>query len=255
VAAAQMVFLIGMVLLGVGLLAFWIQPLAIISLFERLTPNVIYRVRTNRRLVGLSFDDGPHPTFTPEVLEILQRHDAKATFFLIGDRALRHPEVVARIKADGHEVGNHYLMDASILGHSDAVFVDYLEQTEKAIGIADRPKLFRPPGGVAWPWQLRVAQAHGYVCVLGSAYANDPMHPPVWHIRWLIEKNLVPGAIVILHDGISDPRRGIQALPHILASGRQKGLRFVSIGTLMRDAGEEMDAALPPERDGCEPRS
>ena len=90
-----MVFLLGMALLGVGLLAFWIQPFATFSLFERVTPNVIYRVRTNRRLVGLSFDDGPHPTFTPQVLEILQRHDAKATFFLIGERTLRHPEVVA----------------------------------------------------------------------------------------------------------------------------------------------------------------
>lgn len=161
--------------------------------------------------------------------------------------------MVARIEAEGHEVGNHYWTDASILGHSDAIFVDYLEQTEKAIGIATRRKFFRPPGGVAWPWQLRVAQAYGYLCVLGSAYANDPMHPPVWHIRWLIEKNLVPGAIVILHDGISDPRRGIQALLHILTAGRQKGLRFVSIGTLMRYAREQLEAAdeaLPPERDG-----
>ncbi len=252
-AATQSVLLIAITLLGVVLLAFCLQPFTIFSLFERVTPNVIYRVRTNRRLVGLSFDDGPHPTFTPEVLEILRRHDAKATFFLIGERAVRHPEIIARIKADGHEVGNHYWMDASILGHSDAVFVDYLEQTEKAIDIATRPKLFRPPGGMAWPWQLRVAQVHGYVCVLGSAYANDPMRPPVWYIRWLIERNLVPGAIVILHDGISDARRGIQALPHILAAGRQKGLRFVSIGALMRGAGQQLNAAdetLPLERDG-----
>jgi peptidoglycan-N-acetylglucosamine deacetylase len=131
-----MVFLIGMALLGIGLLAFWIQPFAIFTVLERLAPNILYRVRTNRPWVALSFDDGPHPTFTPEVLEILQQHNAQATFFLIGERALRHPEVVTRIKAGGHEVGNHYLMDASILRHSDADFLGYLEQTEKAIGIA-----------------------------------------------------------------------------------------------------------------------
>ena len=236
-----MVFLIGMTLLGIGLLALW-QPYAIFSVLERITPNIIYRIRTNHPLVGLSFDDGPHPTFTPEVLDILQRHDAKATFFLIGDRALHHPEVVARIKADGHEVGNHYFKDASTLGHSDVVFLDYLEQTEKAVGIAKPPKLFRPPGGVAWPGQLRVAREHGYVCVLGSAYPKDPMHPPVWYIKWLIKKNLVPGAIIILHDGISDPRRSMEALSHILAVGRQKGLRFVSIGVLMKNA-EQVDTA------------
>jgi len=223
--------------------AFWINPFDILSVFERMTPNVIYRFRTTRPLVGLSFDDGPHPTFTPQVLDILQRHHAEATFFLIGDRALRHPEVVASIKAGRHEVGNHYFMDASVLGHSDAVFRDYLEQTEKAIDIQTRPKLFRPPGGVAWPRQLRVARSRGYMCVLGSAYANDPIHPPVWYIRGWIEKNLLPGAIVILHDGISDPTRTIQALPHILAAGRQKGLRFISVGALMRSAVEQLDRA------------
>jgi peptidoglycan-N-acetylglucosamine deacetylase len=229
-------------LLGVGLLVFWIEPLAALSVLERLTPNVTYRVPTNLHLVALSFDDGPHPTFTPQVLEILQRHDAKATFFLIGERALRHPEMVSRIKAAGHEVGNHYFMNGPTLRHSDADFVGYLEQTESAIGILAGPKLFRPPGGVAWPGQLRLARASGYECVLGCAYPHDPIHPPVWYIRWLIGKNLVPGAIVILHDGIRDPSRSVGALPHILTAGRQRGLRFVPIGALMRAAAGQVES-------------
>ena len=236
------VLLTAIALLCVGLLMFWVEPLAVLSALERLTPNFTYRVRTEHPLVALSFDDGPHPTFTPQVLEILQRHDAKATFFLIGERALRYPEMVSRIKAAGHEVGNHYFMNGPTLHHSDAAFVGYLEQTERAIGITAGPKLFRPPGGVAWPGQLRLARAHGYECVLGCAYPHDPMHPPVWYIRWLIGKNLVPGAIVILHDGISDPTRTIQALPHILTAGHQRRLRFVSIGALMRGATEQVES-------------
>jgi hypothetical protein len=78
--------------------------------------------------------------------------------------------------------------------------------------------------------------------VLGCAYPHDLMHPPVRYITWLIEKNLVPGAIVILHDGISDPTRSIQALPHILPVGSQRGLRFVSIGALVREAVEHVEA-------------
>jgi peptidoglycan-N-acetylglucosamine deacetylase len=229
-------------LLAVGLVVFWMEPLSALSVIERLTPNIIYRVRTHRPVVALSFDDGPHPTFTPQVLEILHRHDAKATFFLIGERALHYPEVVSQIKAAGHEVGNHYFKNRPTLSHSDADFVNYLEQTEKAIGIVAGPKLFRPPGGVAWPKQLRHARAHGYKCVLGCAYPHDPMHPPVRYITWLIEKNLVPGAIVILHDGISDPTRSIQALPHILTVGRKRGLRFVWIGALVREAAEHLEA-------------
>lgn len=213
---------------------FWIEPLAALSVIEWLTPNQVYRVPTDRPLVALSFDDGPNPTFTPQVLDILERHQAKATFFLIGERASQYPKLVARIKADGHEVGNHYYQNGSTLFHSDAQFLRYLEQTERTIGPLQEPKLFRAPGGVAWPGQLRVAQAHGYTCVLGSAYPHDPMHPPVQYIRWLVGKNLVRGAIVILHDGIPDPRRSIQALPQILDEGHRRGLSFVSIGELLK---------------------
>ena len=145
------VLLTSIVLLAMGLLVYFIEPLAVLTVFERLAPNVTFRIRTHCPLVALSFDDGPHPIFTPQVLEILQRYDAKATFFLIGERARRYPDVVASIKAAGHEVGNHYFTNGSILQHSDAKFLDCLKQAEREIGIATGPKLFRPPGGVAWP--------------------------------------------------------------------------------------------------------
>lgn len=216
-----------------GVLAVGTQPVAGFGVLERLTPNIIWRVKTDRPLVALSFDDGPDPTHTPEVLEILKQSGATATFFLIGERAAAHPELVRRIKAAGHEVGNHYFTRTSTLRHSDAEFLRYLDRTERAAEIAAPPKLFRPPGGVAWPRQLRLARERGYSCVIGSAYPYDGAHPPAWYIQWLIEKNLEPGAIVILHDGIADPSRSIAALPRILATGRERGLRFVSIGTLM----------------------
>lgn len=219
-----------------GLLVIGTQPLAAFALIERLTPNLIWRVETDQPLVALSFDDGPHPAHTPQVLEILKRSGATATFFLIGERAEARPELVRRIKAEGHEVGNHYFTRTHTSRHSDEEFLGYLDRTERAAGIAAPPKLFRPPGGVAWPRQLRLARERGYSCVLGSAYPFDGQRPPVGYIEWLIEKNLAPGTIVILHDGIRDPRRGIAALPHILAAGRDRGLRFVSIGTLMAAA-------------------
>jgi len=221
------------VFLAVCLLAYWTEPSAGFSVLELLTPRLVYRIKTDHPLVALSFDDGPHPTFTPQVLDVLERHQAKATFFLIGERALRHPDLVARIRAAGHELGNHYFLDGTSLGHSDADFLGYLERTERAIGLDEGSKLFRPPGGVAWSRQLQLAQQRGYSCVLGSAYPHDAVHPPVSYIQWLTIKNLAPGAIVILHDGIADPTRSVAALPRILAAGRQKGLSFVTIGSLM----------------------
>jgi peptidoglycan-N-acetylglucosamine deacetylase len=238
-----MAVLLTAVVVGLALLAVvCVEPLATFTTLERLTPQITYRVKTNRPLVALSFDDGPHPLFTPKVLEILQQYNAKATFFLIGSRALRYPEIVSRIKAAGHEIGNHYFTDGSMLLHSDDDFLGNLELTEQAIKMAPGRKLFRPPGGIARPRQLRLAREQRYECVLGSAYPHDPMRPPVRYISWLIRKNLVPGTIVILHDGISDPRRSIEALPEILAAGHQKQLTFVSIGTLLRAAAEPTDA-------------
>ncbi len=232
-----MSLLIG-VFVAIVLFVFWVEPMVFLAVFERLTPNVIYRVQTALPIVALSFDDGPHPVFTPRVLEILDRYDAKATFFLIGERAVRHPQLVAQIKAAGHEVANHYFRNGSILGDADAEFLSLLKETEQAIGTSEGPKLFRAPGGVARPRQLKLARENGYSCVLGSAYPHDPMHPPVWYIRWLVEQNLVPGTIVILHDGISDSTRSIQALPHILDAGRRRKLKFISIGELRAASGK-----------------
>ena len=230
--------LLSLVIAGIGgALVVGTQPLFAFALLERLTPNLVWRVETDRPLVALSFDDGPDPTHTPQVLEILKDSGATATFFLIGNRAEAHPELVRRIKAEGHEVGNHYISRRSTLRHSDDEFLRYLDQAERTLGIATTPKLFRPPGGVARPRQLRLARERGYSCVLGSAYPYDGRRPPrVEYIQWLIEKNLAPGTIVILHDGIRDPSRSIAALPHILATGRERGFRFVSIGALMAAA-------------------
>lgn len=233
-----MLLLIGAALAAVALFVFWVEPLSFLVLIEPLTPQIVYRVQTALPLIALSFDDGPHPVFTPRVLETLRRYDAKATFFLIGERAVRHPDVVAQIKAAGHEVANHYFKNGSILGHSDEEFLALLKETERAIGTPEGPKLFRAPGGVARARQLSLARENGYSCVLGSAYPHDPLHPPVWYIRWLVEKNLVPGTIVILHDGISDPTRSIEALPHILDAGRRRKLKFVSISELRAANGK-----------------
>ena len=212
-----------------------VQPPVVFRVLERLFPRILWRVETSQPLVALTFDDGPSPTFTPQVLDILARHGAHATFFLIGGRALARPDLVARIRADGHEVGNHWWKDVSTRRASVPEYLELLRRTEDVLGLVDAsPKLFRPPGGRIKPAQLTATLERGYVCVLGSAYPYDPTHPPAAYIRWLVSKNLEPGAIVILHDGIRDPSRSIEALPGILEAGSAKGLRFVSVGDLLK---------------------
>jgi peptidoglycan-N-acetylglucosamine deacetylase len=219
-----------------GLAAFVVvwQPLFAYDGLARAFPRFVWRVETRQPLVALSFDDGPAPDHTPRVLEILARHDARATFFLIGDRVVAHPGTVERIRAEGHEVANHYYTLRSTLRATDEEFARDLKRTADALGLEGPLKLFRPPGGRIRSRQLDEAVRQGYTCVLGSAYPFDGQRPPAAYIRWVVSKNLAPGTIVILHDGIADPSRSIAALPGILEAGRRKGLRFVTVGTLLR---------------------
>jgi peptidoglycan/xylan/chitin deacetylase (PgdA/CDA1 family) len=220
------------VLAFAALILVW-QPLFAYDVLAHAFPRFVWRVDTRQPLVALSFDDGPAPDHTPEALAILARHDAHATFFLIGDRVVRHPDTVASIRAGGHEVANHHYGLRSALRMSDDEFAKGLLDTERALGLTGPLKLFRPPGGRIRSRQLDEAIRLGYTSVLGSAYPFDGAHPPAAYIRWVVSKNLAPGTIVILHDGIADPSRSIAALPGILEAGRRKGLRFVSVGTLL----------------------
>lgn len=215
------------------------QPLWAIRLLARMAPGCVWFVPTDAPLVGLSFDDGPHPTRTPAVLDLLRAHGAHATFFLIGENAQRHPDLVARIRAEGHEVGNHDLTDGTALFRSESEFAERLRRTEELIG-PPRPVLYRPAGGLCRPAQRAIASAAGYTCVLGSAFPYDPARPPVRYMQWLVAKNLGPGAIVILHDGGDNRDTMLAALPGILDTLDARGLRGVTISQLI--------AAGPPLR-------
>jgi len=210
------------------------QPLWAFDALAWAIPRIVWRVETTEPLVALSFDDGPAPDHTPQVLEMLSKHRAHATFFLIGDRAAAHPELLGRLRSEGHELGNHYFTIRSTIRATDDDFLANLTRTEEILGLHGPIKLFRPPGGLIRSSHLRLAEERGYRVILGSAYPYDGSHPPPAYIRWLVTKNLAPGVIIILHDGIADPSRMISALDSILVSGERKGLRFVTVGELLR---------------------
>jgi peptidoglycan/xylan/chitin deacetylase (PgdA/CDA1 family) len=209
------------------------QPNWLPTLLAWAYPDILWRVDTATPVVALTFDDGPAPDHTPAVLTILARHGARATFFMIGDRASRSPDLIRAIRESGHEVANHYYGVRSNLRVTDAAFEADLLRAESILGIVGPTKLYRPPGGFLRTSQLLLLRKHGYRCVLGSAYPFDGNRTPSWYIQWLVTKNLAPGAIVILHDGIADPSRTLLPLDNILSAGKRKGLRFVPVGELL----------------------
>lgn len=230
------------------------QPRVLFDVLEWAAPNIVWRGPPDRPAVALTFDDGPHPEQIPRVLDLLRQHGARATFFLIGERAERHPELVAAIRAGGHELANHYQRDGLALADGPATFIAGMERAERAAGVSP-PKYFRPPGGLAWPWQIQLARERGYRCVLGSAHPHDYAPLPRSYMDWLLAKNLAPGAIFILHDGVPDAQRMLEALPRLLAEGERRGLRFVPLGELLNagPSNAAPGAAAPHGRTGSRP--
>ncbi len=210
-----------------------VQPRWVFDVMVRIVPEVVWRVDTAEPLVALTLDDGPAPGHTSVVLDLLARHEAHATFFMIGERAEAHPDLVEAVRKRGHEVGNHAYTGRRTIGLSEEEFLATLLRTEQVLDLQGPIKLYRPPSGLISPSQLALVQKNGYRCVLGSAYPYDPARPPAGYIRWLVEKNMAPGAIVILHDGIPDPSQTLAALEGILAAGQEKGLRFVTVSELL----------------------
>ena len=219
---------------GAALLAVvaWQPPWAY-RLLARAMPGILWSVEGTGPRVALTFDDGPSPEHTPAVLDILRRHRARATFFLIGPRAAAHPEIVRRMRAEGHEIANHYSSKRSTLFADGAEFMQEVARAEAMMAPIGPPKLFRPPGGVTTPANRRALERMGYRCVLGSAYPFDGNVRSTRYIQWVVIKNLEPGAIVILHDGVPHPENTIQALDAILTAAREKGLAVVPVGELL----------------------
>ena len=182
----------------------------------------------------MTFDDGPDPGLTPQVLEVLARYDARASFFLIGSRARRHPELVRRILGDGHEVANHMWRDERAARLSDQDFEWSLLKTHEVLTrLGASSRLMRPGSGFVRPAKVRIAGRHGYRCVLGSVYGFDPQFPSSAWTSWCVRRFLHPGAVVILHEGDPSRRYVLPVLEAVLDHGRRQGLRALTASALL----------------------
>jgi peptidoglycan/xylan/chitin deacetylase (PgdA/CDA1 family) len=202
----------------------------------RVFVDALVRGPRGARGVALTFDDGPHPRWTPRVLEILARSGVRATFFVVGRKVEDHPEVLRAIVAAGHGVGLHsYAHDRLFALRSEGRVRDDLERglvaLERVLG--RRPVLFRPPIGHTNPTIARVVDALDLVVVgwtLGGRDGLARARPEDVAAR--VRRDLRDGAIVLLHDA---PERGdrepaaVAALPAILDAMAAGGLEAVSV--------------------------
>lgn len=193
-----------------------------------LRPDITFFVATNDPIFALTLDDGPDPALTPDVLEVLRQHRARATFFLIGSRAQRHPDLVQRICDEGHEIGNHMWRDERAWRMSDEEFERSILMTRRTLDHVRPTRLLRPGSGFVSRRKIRLAEQHAYHCLLGSVYPFDAQVRHVRLISWLVRSLLQPGAIVILHEGTPSRQRVLPVLNDVLAEAQRRGLSAVT---------------------------
>lgn len=158
-------------------------------------------VRTSKPLMALTFDDGPDPATTPALLDALARLGARATFFVVGARAERHPALIARIAAEGHEIGNHSWSHPSLPTLASAEIAAQIGRTRGALGTLGR-RLMRPPYGDQDFRTNRIARGLGYRVVLWNISGADWMGHDSATLAERIVAQAAPGAIVLLHDSL-----------------------------------------------------
>jgi peptidoglycan/xylan/chitin deacetylase (PgdA/CDA1 family) len=196
--------------------------------------SVITSVPTREAMTALTVDDGPHPATTPILLDVLRRHDARATFFLIGERATAHPDLVTAIVAEGHEVANHLWRDEPSVRLSPDVF----RQQLSALSVLLRPHgevvFFRPGSGFFTARMLRDAARLQLRCVLGSPWlvATTYRGDPEAEGRRL-GRRTHPGAVVVLHEGVPERVPVAAVADALLRTLRERGLRAVSMSELV----------------------
>jgi peptidoglycan/xylan/chitin deacetylase (PgdA/CDA1 family) len=204
---------------------------------------VYHRHADGGDVVALTFDDGPGE-YTPQILDTLQRHGARATFFVVGSRIHGWEPLLRRMLAEGHEIGNHSLTHGRLAGRPITAYRDIRAASllvARMTGCA--PRVFRPPFGTVTRAVLHAAHLAGLTTVKWNVDPRDwePLTPHA--ISQHVLTRAAGGSIVVLHDGPAERPRTARAVELLLPALRARGCRLVTTSELIASTGEE---ARPP---------
>lgn len=192
----------------------------------------ITSIRTSDPFVALTFDDGPHPSLTPQLLDILAERNVKATFYLVGRAVAHSPQIVRRMVEEGHEVGNHSWSHPVLASRSQAGILQEIDWTNQAVFDAAGviPRTFRPPyGALELHQRLSLINDRDMPTVLWSVDPEDWRRPGEQYITNFILSNSTPGSIILTHD-IHAPT--VRSFPKILDGLIANGYQFKKISTI-----------------------
>jgi len=231
--ATQLILVVATVVAAaIGILAAYIY----IPGFD-LLGRVPWRGRRGTGLVAITFDDGPNEPWTSQALDVLERHGAKGTFFLLGHAIEKHPEIARRIEAGGHAVGTHTYSHPKLHFLPRAVIADEIDRGEAALRAAGvrGHRLFRAPHGLKSIFLPSILRERGLKLCGWTDGVWDTDRPGADVIASRAAKYLESGEILLLHDGKPglDRSQTVAALDLILEECRARGLRCVTLPELI----------------------
>ena len=199
--------------------------------------QIIYRYasKTGPARIALTFDDGPHPRYTPLILDILEEFEIKATFFAVGSNVEAYPELVKRIAREGHELGNHTFHHNHVAKMSLEDLTQDINRCNDAIEkiTGNRPRYFRPPEGVCTKSVQEICSATDTTIVMWSVDTRDWAHPPIAEIFQNVRRNTQNGSIILMHDFIGKNSPTPEALRQIIPMLLELGYEFVTVSQLL----------------------
>jgi peptidoglycan/xylan/chitin deacetylase (PgdA/CDA1 family) len=208
--------------------------------------KLIREWNTNRKLIALTFDDGPHPTITPQLIDLLKSKNAKATFFLIGPNVEKNPEIAKQIVDAGFEVGNHSWTHPTLSKLSDDKAREELTKTNDAIRQAagTEVQVMRPPYGAANPKVQQLCDELGMRIICWNIDTNDwARNASAKAMEDIIIKNARDGSIVLMHDRYD---RTLEVTASVIDQLSAKGFRFATVSELLGMKAPAATAAVAP---------
>ena len=204
--------------------------------------GTIYRVKTDKKRVLLTFDDGPSPVWTPKILDELKRENIKAVFFMIGHHVRKYPEIARRVVSEGHAIGNHGYAHSVMFYYTPAEIEEEIKYTEHVIRevTGQTTKYFRPPK--AWLRRniKKKIKSMGYETILWSLNSKDWVSFNHKSIAQYISKYIKNGDILLFHDSGNvstteggNRRQTVKTISLLARTLRGKGFEFVSIEELI----------------------
>ncbi len=200
------------------------------------TGEPIRHVKTTEKVIALTFDDGPDKPYTEQILGVLDKHNVKGTFFVLGGNAKANPDLIKKIMSDGHDLGNHTWAHSKMKGRTVEAMKQDIQSVDTVLrNLGYKGEItFRPPFGITSPNLKTALQELDKRMVVFTFLPQDWTKISAQQIYNNVMKEMKPGLIITLHDGGNRRENTVKATDMLITDLQKQGYRFVTVSELLK---------------------